>query len=161
MVITAVTILPEFSLVPGMQERKFKCFFYCFESTRMKSIWEKNRPVALSHRPTMWPGQSSMLCSLSRASALSFEGCYRLGCFKCLRVKSYLLNLRSLKIYGGTCYIRLDEAGPAKSTLAREQTPSSNARSKRKNASPLSPATRLPSKAELVTWLPGQVECVS
>lgn len=44
----------------------------------------------------------------------SFEEWWdHLNFFKCLRVKSCLLNLQSFKIYGGTCYIRLNEAGLA------------------------------------------------
>lgn len=38
MVIVAVAVVPEVSLVPGVQERKFKCFFYGFESTKMRGI---------------------------------------------------------------------------------------------------------------------------
>lgn len=43
----------------------------------------------------------------------SFEEWWcHLNLFKCLRAKSYLLNLQSFKIYGGTRYVRLNETGP-------------------------------------------------
>ena len=55
----------------------------------------------------------SLLSSLRSNAFCSFEEWwYHLNLFKCLRVKSYLLNLQSFKIYGGTCYVRLNETGP-------------------------------------------------
>lgn len=74
------------------------------------------------HSPAEWPGRWDACPSSLRVNIFcSFEERrYHLNLLKCLRVKSYLLNLQSFKIYRETCYVRLKEAGPTLSQYLSE-----------------------------------------
>ena len=75
----------------------------------------QNRHRDLTPRsPAEWPGQwNTCPSSLGENIFCSFEEWrYHLNLLKCLRAKSYLLNLQSFKICRETCYVRLKEAGP-------------------------------------------------
>lgn len=161
-VLCAATCLPKFNLVPGTQARKFKFFFYGYESTKVGD-YQRRCDLGLWLVTAASGPLPALLISGARAFS-SREGRWdHLNCFKCLRVKSSLLNPRAFKFHRETCSVRLNEAGPTESQYSPKSKHSLRiqGQSERMPCPSPPPTSRLPSKTAMVTRLPQQVDCVS